>query len=142
MNPELWTIEESTILVYSCEKCGTKYTTKKAMELHEKQHKKDEELRGIQMEEIKESEAIGYKIIPGSKTRELDPFGDLTRDVCVKCLQPTDKKIYEIVKRSKIDIDRNTVCDRCFRYLDTGKVNDDLYEHVIRKDLVAFYREK
>jgi hypothetical protein len=92
------------------------------------------------MKEIDETELVGYKIKPGSITVNISPIGKLTRNVCLKCLHPSDKIKYEITRK---DLERhNTVCDRCFRYLETGKKDDVVYPHVERKDLVAFFRKK
>jgi hypothetical protein len=92
------------------------------------------------MKERDETELVGYKIKPGSMTINISPLGKLTRNVCLKCLHPSDKIKYEITRK---DLERhNILCDRCFRYLEPGKKDTIVYQHVVRKDLVAFFRKK
>jgi len=86
-----------------------------------------------------ETQIKGYKITPGRQTIKISPLAELTRDVCLKCLQPTDKKIIEIKNE---ETSRHTVCDWCFRNIQSGKEEIDIYSHVVRKDLVAFFRKK
>ena len=91
------------------------------------------------MQTWKKIDVIGYKIEPGSETVRNSPLYEFTTNVCLQCLQLTDKKTRPIYR---IPSQKHTVCDRCFRDLSTGKLNTDLYEQVTRKDLVAFYRRK
>ena len=92
------------------------------------------------MKEINETEVVGYKIEPGSKTVKISPLMEFTQDTCLKCLQPGDKIEYEITRK---DLEgHSTVCDRCFRYLQTGKKENEIYPLLLRKDLVAFFRKK
>lgn len=86
-----------------------------------------------------EKQIVGYKIVPGFDTIPNSPLGELTEDVCLRCVQLSDRKKYEIT-RTDVN-ERSTVCDRCFRELSSGKLNTELYEQVQRKDLVAFYHK-
>jgi hypothetical protein len=92
------------------------------------------------MKKRDEEKIVGYKIVPGVDTIINSPLGEVTEDVCIKCVQSSDRRKYEIM-RSDVN-ERSTVCDRCFRELSTGKLNTELYEQVTRKDLVGFYHKK